>query len=99
MFVNARVGVSESWFTMGRIHEYLRALKHIMIVVLSVTIIIGALHFPYDVDAPLTQQEVDAARKYYTEAYQKPVSESQLSSAYETAYVRMAEAMANAFHL
>jgi SAM-dependent methyltransferase len=79
---------------MGRVQKYLRALKHVMIVVLTVTIIIGAIHFPYDVDAPLTQQEVEAARKYYTEAYQKPVTENQIRSEYETEYLRVAEAAA-----
>jgi SAM-dependent methyltransferase len=79
---------------MGRVQKYLRALKHVMIVVLTVTIITGAIHFPYDVDAPLTQQEVEAARKYYTEAYQKPVTENQIRSEYETEYLRVAEAAA-----
>jgi SAM-dependent methyltransferase len=76
---------------MGRIHKYLRALKHVMIVVLSVTFIIAAIHFPNDVDTPLTQQEVEAARKYYTEAYQKPVTETGVKSEYETKYIRVAE--------
>jgi SAM-dependent methyltransferase len=84
---------------MERIHKYLRALKHVMIVVLSVTIIIGAIHFPYDVDAPLTQQEIEAARKYYTEAYQKPVTENQEKSEYETEYIRVAETAAKDFRI
>jgi SAM-dependent methyltransferase len=79
---------------MGRIPNYLRALKHVMIVVLTVTIIIAAIHFPYDVDTPLTQQEVEAARKYYTEAYQKPVTETEVKSEYETKYIRVAEGAA-----
>jgi SAM-dependent methyltransferase len=76
---------------MERIHKYLRALKQVVVVVLTVTIIIAAIHFPYDVDKPLTQQEVEAARKYYTEAYQKPVTETELKSEYETKYIRVAE--------
>ena len=76
---------------MGRFNKHLRALKHVMIVVLSFTIVIAAIHFPYDVDAPLTHQEVEAARKYYTEAYQKPVTENQVRSEYETEYIRVAE--------
>jgi SAM-dependent methyltransferase len=76
---------------MGRIHKYLRALKHVMVVVLTVTIVIAAIHFPYDVDTPLTQQEIEAARKYYTEAYQKPVTETEVKSEYETKYIRVAE--------
>jgi SAM-dependent methyltransferase len=61
-----------------------------MVVVLTVTIIIAAIHFPYDVDKPLTQLEVEAARKYYAEAYQKPVTET-VKSEYETKYIRVAE--------
>jgi SAM-dependent methyltransferase len=84
---------------MGRIHKYLRALKHVMIVVLTVTIIIAAIHFPYNVDTPLTQQEVEAARKYYTEAYQKPVTETEVKSEYETAYLRLGHASAEEFRI
>jgi hypothetical protein len=76
---------------MERIHKYLRALKHVVVVVLTVTILIAAIHFPYDVDTPLTQQEVEAARKYYTEAYQKPATETEVKSEYETTYIRVAE--------
>jgi SAM-dependent methyltransferase len=84
---------------MEAVHKYLRALKHVMIALLGVTLIISAIHFPYDVDAPLTRQEVEAARKYYTEAYQKPVSENQAPSEYETAYVRVAEAVAKGLRI
>ena len=84
---------------MGRIPNYLRALKHVMIVVLTVTIIIAAIHFPYDVDTPLTQQEVEAARKYYTEAYQKPVTETEVKSEYETKYIRAAAEAAKDFRI
>lgn len=62
-------------------------------------IIIAAIQFPYDVDAPLTHQEVEAAQKYYTEAYRKPVSENQERSEYETKYIRVAEAAANEFRI
>jgi SAM-dependent methyltransferase len=66
-------------------------LKHVVVVVLTLTIIIAAIHFPYDVDTPLTQHEVEAARKYYTEAYQKPATETEVKSEYETTYIRVAE--------
>jgi cyclopropane fatty-acyl-phospholipid synthase-like methyltransferase len=84
---------------MGRIHIYLIALKHVTLVVLGVTVIISAIHFPYDIDAPLTQQEIEAARKYYTAAYEKPVTETQVKSEYETEYIRAAEAAARAFRI
>ncbi len=76
---------------MGTINKYLRALKHVTVALLAVTIIVSAEEFPYDVDAPLTQTEVEAAKKYYTDAYQKPVTENQEKSTYETEYIRVAE--------
>jgi hypothetical protein len=79
---------------METIHKYLVASKRLAIVLLVVVTIIAAIHFPYDIDAPLTSQDVEAARKYYTEAYQKPVAESQVTSAYETDYIRVAEGTA-----
>jgi len=69
---------------MGRVYKYLKALKHVTVALFAITVIIAAIHFPYDVDTPLTPQEIEAARKYYTEAYQKPVTENQARSEYET---------------
>jgi hypothetical protein len=69
---------------MHSIKKYLKALKYVIAAVslfagagLVLIIVISAIHFPYDVDAPLTREEVEAAQKYYTEAYRKPVSENQ----------------------
>jgi len=76
---------------MNRVHNYLIALKNVTIAVFLLTVVIAVIHFPYDVDAPLTHQEVEAARKYYTEAYQKPLTENQVRSEYETEYIRVAE--------
>jgi SAM-dependent methyltransferase len=73
-------------------------LQHVMVALVALTAIIAAIHFPYDVDAPLTQQEVEAARKYYTEAYKKPPIEKG-SSEYETKYIQVAEAAAQTFHI
>jgi SAM-dependent methyltransferase len=81
---------------MNRIYRYWKALKHVSLATTIVVIVVGALHFPYDIDAPLTQQEIEAARKYYTEAYQKPVEENNEKSEYETQYIRVAEAAAKA---
>ncbi|MEO6165305.1 MAG: class I SAM-dependent methyltransferase, partial [Candidatus Binatia bacterium] len=61
--------------------------------------LLGVLHFPYDVDAPLTQQEIAAAQKYYTDAYRAPVSESEVKSEYETKYLRLAEVAAKALRI
>jgi SAM-dependent methyltransferase len=84
---------------MGTIREYWVALKHVTLGVVIVLVVPGAFEFPYDVDAPLTQQEMEAAQKYYTEAYQKPVKETQATSEYETKYIRVAERAAKTFHI
>jgi SAM-dependent methyltransferase len=91
---------------MHSIKKYLKALKYVIAAVslfagagLVLIIVISAIHFPYNVDAPLTRGEVEAAQKYYTEAYRKPVSENQERSEYETKYIRVAEAAANDFRI
>lgn len=84
---------------MGTLSKYWVALKHVTIAVVAIIIVVGALDFPYDVDAPLTRQELKAAQKYYTEAYQKPVSKNQATSEYETKYIRVAEEAAEAAHI
>ena len=84
---------------MSIIFKYWKAFKHVMVTLFIAITLISAIHFPYDTDAPLTNQELDAARKYYTDAYQKPVTENQQSSEYETKYIRVAQAAAQAFHI
>ncbi len=91
---------------MEAIKKYLAVLKRVTVAAFLLTVaalliivLISALHFPYDVDAPLTQQELEAARKYYTEAYRRPVSESQVKTDYETEYILVAEAAAKTFRI
>ena len=84
---------------MDQAYKYLRALKNVALALLVVSFILGVLHFPYDVDAPLTAEEVKAAQKYYTEAYQKPVTENKEESEYETEYLRVAQFAAEAYHI
>ena len=69
-------------------------MKHVGVATVFIVAIVGAIHFPYDIDAPLTEQELEAARKYYTDAYRKPVEENKDKSEYETKYIRVAEAAA-----
>jgi len=78
---------------------YLKALLHVVSVALLCVVALNVLHFPYDIDAPLTQQQIDAAKKYYAEAYQKPTAGAPNASDYETEYVRMAEADAKVFRI
>ena len=42
--------------------KYLRALKRVGVVLYAVDVLVAAIHFPHDNDAPLTQQRVEAAR-------------------------------------
>jgi SAM-dependent methyltransferase len=49
--------------------RYLIALFRVLAVLLAIIVLIAIAHFPFDTDAPLTHQEVEAARKFYTEAY------------------------------
>lgn len=81
------------------IDKYWRALKRVTIAWLGCTMIVGVIHFPYHTDEPLTRLEVEAARKYYTEAYQQPVLENEAKSEYETEYLRVAQATAEAFRI
>jgi SAM-dependent methyltransferase len=79
---------------MNSVYKYWKAFKHVGIAAAIVVIVVGAIHFPYDIDAPLTEQEVEAARKYYTDAYKRPIEEKNEKSEYETQYIRVAEAAA-----
>jgi hypothetical protein len=44
-----------------------RYLRNLTVALICLTVIIAAIHFPYDVHAPLTPQELETLRKYYTE--------------------------------
>jgi SAM-dependent methyltransferase len=76
---------------MDTVKKYLRNLT---VALVALAVIIAAIHFPYDVDVPLTAQEFEAVQNYYTEAYKKPPIESQRSSEYETKYLQVSEAAA-----
>jgi SAM-dependent methyltransferase len=91
---------------MDFIWKSLAALKRvtvfgILLTLASLLLIVtnSAVNFPYDVDAPLTQEQIEAARKYYTDAYQKPTAQSPVASDYETEYLRVAAAAASAVHI
>jgi hypothetical protein len=45
-----------------------RSLQLITLALFALIATIATVHFPYHVDAPLTPQEIEAARKYYTDA-------------------------------
>jgi len=79
--------------------DFLIALKQVLAGTLLIMVFLGVLHFPYDVDAPLTQQEVAAARRYYADAYRAPVLKDQGQADSETEYIRVAEAAAREFRI
>ena len=49
---------------MEMVKKYLKALKQVTLGTLLLVVVLGAIHFPYDADAPVPQKEVEAARKY-----------------------------------
>ncbi|HKY08522.1 MAG TPA: hypothetical protein VJQ55_09780, partial [Candidatus Binatia bacterium] len=64
---------------------YFFALKRVAIGFIVLALIMGALHFPRDTDAPLSAQEIDDAKKYYAELYQQPVKHTPANES-ETKY-------------
>jgi SAM-dependent methyltransferase len=91
---------------MDIIEKFTAALKRVTVVAVLGTFAIllslsanSALHFPLDVDSPLTQEEISAAQKYYTYAYQKSGTDSQVPSEYETKYIQVAEEHAKIYRI
>jgi SAM-dependent methyltransferase len=78
----------------------LRALALAGIALAAVFVLAAALNFPYDVDAPLSTKALAASRAYYAEAYRKPTAAQERgTSEYETKYLRVAKAAAEANHV
>ena len=84
--------------TIEAIKKYIAGVRHVLIAAPFLLALLGVLHFPYDVDALLTQQEIAAAQKYYADAYQAPVREG-ATTEYETKYLRLAEEAAKALRI
>lgn len=84
---------------MDTIYQYLTALRNLALALLIIIVITAALHFPYDVDAPLTQQELETARNYYADAYRKPVTKDDVTTEFETKYISVARAAAETFRI
>jgi SAM-dependent methyltransferase len=70
--------------------SYILALSRFFFVVLGILVLIAAVNFPYHYDAPLTRQEIDAAQKYYSNAYLKTAEPRQTQGGHETQYLRLA---------
>jgi SAM-dependent methyltransferase len=84
---------------MKMLQKYFAALKHVTLAIVLLVAGISIIHFPFGVDAPLTREEIDAARRYYTEAYRKPVAKNEGESEYDTRYTEVARIEANAFRI
>jgi SAM-dependent methyltransferase len=74
--------------------------RRIALVVGIAILLIAALHFPYDVDAPLTDAQVESNRRYYADAYLKPLQDKEYgSSEYESRYTQIATVAAEAYRI
>jgi ubiquinone/menaquinone biosynthesis C-methylase UbiE len=61
---------------------------------------ITAIEFPYDVDAPLTKDDLEKEQTYYAEAYHKTApTQEQSATEYETRYMKLAAAAAEESHI
>ena len=68
--------------------------------VAALVVLVAALNFPYDVDAPLSAEEIEKNRKYYAEAYQRGTGDSVgTASDYEAKYVEFAKAAADSLNI
>jgi len=77
--------------------RYSRAFARVLAVIALLIVILWAVNFPYDTDAPLTSAELAAARKYYTEIYMKPAGDSAPAETdYDRKYQEVAEQAAKA---
>ena len=65
-------------------------LRKVAICVISVAAILVALHFPYDVDQPLTDADLEVVRKYYADAYKQAPAVEAPPSEFETKYLEVA---------
>jgi SAM-dependent methyltransferase len=84
---------------MTRIYLYWTALKRVTAATALLTFVLAAVHFPYHVDAPLAQEQVETLRKYYTEAYRIPAAATEPTSEYQTEYIRVAKSAAEAHRI
>ncbi|MGH7871173.1 MAG: class I SAM-dependent methyltransferase [Candidatus Binatia bacterium] len=95
-----KVGANSTEMT-GSLHpisNYLRTLAWAIFLPVSVFAITVIINFPYASDKPLGQDQVDQARKYYADAYQKPATSENVST-YETEYKRLGERAAETFQI
>lgn len=78
----------------------LRWVSRLVLGLVASVVLFAALDFPFDVDAPLSAQELENSRKYYAEAYQQVAGgNEQSTSEYEAKYLQIARAAAEGAHI
>lgn len=71
-----------------------------LIVVAAAIVLIAVTHFPYDVDKPLSAEELAKSRQYYAEAYQKGTPAVDVTaSEYDTKYLKIGTETAIGAHI
>jgi SAM-dependent methyltransferase len=81
------------------IRRYLIAFRNVASALVIIIVSVAVARFPHDVDAPLTQHELETARNYYADAYRKPVTKDDVTNDFETKYISVARAAAEAFRI
>jgi len=61
--------------------------------------LIAATNFPYDVDRPLSAEELDKSRQYYADAYQKGNQAEVQDSEYDSKYLKIGAEAAESDHV
>src|SRR5579864_2617746 len=76
-----------------------RFIKGCAITIVATIVLIAAAAFPYDVDKPLSAEDLDQSRKYYAQAYKKNTPNEEQHSDYETKYVQIGIEHAEGEHI
>ena len=76
-----------------RIRNLFLALLRVLAVATLAFVACGVLNFPYSYDSPVSSQKIEAARKYYEDAYRRKPAEAptQTDAEYQTRYEKIAK--------
>ena len=76
---------------------YLKAFLHVLAAFFVLVVLIAITHFPYDSDVPLTHQEMEATRQFYTKAYTQSFLDNREHLESEAEYISGIEEQIGAF--
>ena len=76
-----------------------RFVTYSVVVLATAVLLIAVANFPYDVDRPLSAEEIAKSRQYYAEAYQKQTPAEAPPSEYDTKYLKIGAAAAKDSHI